>query len=105
VNEISSQLDEARERLRSQTPTPYLTVEEAAQLARCHPKTIHRAQRSGELRSFRPAHRILLKEEDVRAWIEAESERRAPRPRPAQRPRRAQPGSVSRLRDIERGLT
>jgi excisionase family DNA binding protein len=53
----------------------YLTVNEAAEAARCHHNTIRRAIDAGHLVAFRPAGRILIREEDLRAWIE-----RAPEP-------------------------
>ncbi len=98
-----------------QTPG-YLTVEEAAMLARCNPMTIRRAFRAGALTAFRPAHRLLLREADVRAWIERKP---ASDPqRPARTPRRTGtgrplpgangkpvPGSAADLRAIERNLT
>lgn len=103
MTEISSQLDAARDRLRDETPTPYLTVEEAADLARCHPATIRRAFGAGALRAFRPAHRVLLREDDVRAWVEGKAAVEEERPRPGRgRQRRQKPGSVLELRQLER---
>lgn len=104
---ISDQLDAARDRLKSETPGPgYLTVDEAAELARCAPKTIRRAFTSGALRAFRPAHRVLLREDDVRAWVESQAATRSELPRPGRsRPRRVAPGSVADLRERERELS
>ncbi len=109
MTEIASSLDAARERLRDQTPASgYLTVEEAARLARCNPKTIRRAFTSGALRAFKPTTRVLLREEDVRAWIEGHTAAVEPSGRHRggeSRPRRPAPGSVASLRDMERELT
>jgi excisionase family DNA binding protein len=81
----------------------YLTVDEAATMARCHPKTIRRAVGSGALRGFRPAQRVLLREDDVRAWIERRAAISSPPPaRTRAKRRRAVPGSVEALRAIER---
>ena len=84
----------------------YLTVDEAAALARCHPRTIRRAVHSGRLRAFRPAGRMLLADPDVRAWIEAHTA--APASPPGRggthRQRRSQAGSLAALREIERSV-
>jgi excisionase family DNA binding protein len=50
----------------------YLTVEEVADLARCHHNTVRRAIDRGRIMAFRPAGRILVREADARAWIEGE---------------------------------
>jgi excisionase family DNA binding protein len=109
---MSSKLDEARERLREQAQASgYLTVDEAAALARCNPMTIRRAFKSGALEAFRPAHRVLLREADVREWIESHAAAEPGRPRAARPPRRrpapARPaaGSSADLREIERKLS
>jgi excisionase family DNA binding protein len=90
--------------------SPYLTVEEAARIARCNPRTIRRAFEAGKLRAFRPAHRILLLESDVRAWVESSAvvqavpRQEAARARPLRR-RLSAPGSVTALRDMEREMS
>lgn len=83
-----------------------LTVSEAAAIARCNPKTIRRAFTAGRLRAFRPAHKILLREDDVRAWVESQTAVTEPAPPRAgrSRSRRPAPGSVAALRDLERDL-
>lgn len=83
-----------------------LTVTEAAAIAHCHPKTIRRAFTSGRLRAFRPAHRVLLREDDVRAWVESQTAVTEPAPPRAgrSRSRRPAPGSVAALRELEREL-
>lgn len=50
----------------------YLTVQEVAELARCEHKAVRRAISQGRLTAFRPAHKILVREEDARAWIEGQ---------------------------------
>ncbi len=104
MSEIAERLDAARDRLRTEA-SPYLTVDEAAAIARCNPRTIRRACESGELVAFRPARRLLFREQDVREWVES---RRivtgAGRPRVSP-PRRAEPGSVATLRAMEREMT
>jgi excisionase family DNA binding protein len=50
----------------------YLTVEEVAELARCHHNTVRRAIDRRRITAFRPAGRILVREADARAWIEGE---------------------------------
>jgi excisionase family DNA binding protein len=99
---------------REPAPVAYLTVPEAAGLARCHERTIRRAFEAGALPAFRPAHRVLLREDDVRAWVESQSavetERRPERTRRSRssaKPAPASataPGSVAALREIQRNL-
>jgi len=104
MTDISTRLDEARD----QTSAPYLTVEEAAKLARCNPKTIRRAFTDGRLRAFRPAHRVLLREDDVRAWVEGRSAVEvAPGRRRSAAPRSRRPatGSVASLKSLEREVS
>ncbi len=105
-------LEETEERQRPGLPmraAAYLTVPEAAELARCNPRTIRRAVEAGTLAAFRPARRILLREVDVVAWIESRPVRAPERARPApvRRPRAApgSPGSVQALREMERHLS
>ena len=80
------------------------TVDEVAQLARCEHRSVRRAIRSGRLRAFRSTRKILIREDDARAWIESrpaldpprQPARRPPAPRPA-----GGPGTVARLKAIE----
>jgi excisionase family DNA binding protein len=86
--------------------TVYMTIEEVAQLARCEHRSIRRAIRAGRLQAFRPARRILVREDDAHSWIESR-----PALAPALQPQRQQPapraaggpGSVARLKAIEAG--
>jgi excisionase family DNA binding protein len=86
------------------TAARYLTVQEVAELARCEHRSVRRAISAGRLRAFRPTRRILVREDDARAWIEsrraaglvAQPERRPIRPAQA-----SAVGSVARLRAIE----
>jgi excisionase family DNA binding protein len=88
----------------------YLTVHEVAAMARCEHKSVRRAIASGRLRAFRPTTRLLIRDDDARAWIEARpvattvlapSRRRAPS-RPRRTPQSQSHGSVADLREIER---
>ncbi len=86
----------------------YLTVIEVAALARCEHKRVRRAIASGQLVAFRPAGKLLVREDDARAWIERHPVHatRPNDPRPAQPRRRgaprASPGDVANLREMER---
>lgn len=110
MSEISANLDAARTRLQAQPAhADYLTIEEAAELARCNPKTLRTAVHDGELRAFRPVKRLLFKDEDLRSWIEAKSATgTAARSTPASRARKTRrpaAGSVQSLKAIEARLT
>jgi hypothetical protein len=88
----------------------YLTVAEAAELARCEHKSVRLAIATGLLIAFRPAHKLLIRESDARAWIESRPVVvAAVAPEHARRPgrRRSQPrpGSVDDLLRIEREAT
>lgn len=88
----------------------YLTVREVAELARCEHKAVRRAIGSGQLLAFRVAGRLLVREVDALAWIEAQpaatsSDVRVARRLPVKGRRpsvRPVPGSVADLRAIER---
>lgn len=98
---------------RDRTRLPeYLTVKEVAELARCEHKAVRRAINAGLLQAFRPANKLLVREQDARAWVESRPLVVAPGPRAEARPalarrRRGRPtnGSVASLREIERQLT
>jgi excisionase family DNA binding protein len=89
---------------------PYLTVREVADLARCEHKAVRRAISSGQLLAFRVAGRLLVREADARAWIEArpvtgrvdEPVRTRLASKLSRPTRRPLPGSVADLRTIER---
>lgn len=49
--------------------SPYLTVQEVAAYARVDVKTIRRAISDGRLRAFKPVRKLLIREDDVPAWI------------------------------------
>lgn len=88
----------------------YLTVREVAAMARCEHKSVRRAIVAGRLRAFRPANKLLIREDDAYAWIEERpAHTSASHPglqRAPSRPRRTlasqRPGSVADLREIER---
>jgi excisionase family DNA binding protein len=82
----------------------YLTVQEVAALARCEHKAVRRAIAGGHLPAFQPAKKLLIREDDARAWIEGRPAHvAAPAPQPGRRRHRPSgPGSVAKLREIER---
>ena len=85
--------------------SPYLMVREVAELARCEHKTVRRAIADGRLRAFQPGHRLLIREDDARAWIEGRLAAGAATPRrrrPARRLTHTERGSVADLKTIER---
>jgi len=88
--------------------SPYLTVQEVAEPARCEHKAVRRAIRQGALRAFRPAKRLLIREDDARAWIESRMVVATPTSSPALPSARARStsrprvGSVAALREMER---
>jgi excisionase family DNA binding protein len=90
--------------------TVYLTVREVAELAQCEHKSVRRAIRQGRLQAFRPANKILIREDDAETWIQdtpASIEQAASRASSLQRQlgsRKAsqRPGSVAELRELER---
>ncbi len=104
----------------SEGPHP-LGVEEAAARAGVSVDTIRRAYRAGRLRAYRPAgqRRVVIRSEDLDAWAfsddnlvtpvsarlrpadDADTPARRPARRSSHRP--AAPGSVERLRELERG--
>ena len=87
--------------------SPYLTITEVAELARCEHKAVRRAIRHGALRAFQPAKRLLIREDDAKAWIESRvvgtptPSPSLPSPRPGSTSRQ-RTGSVAALREIER---
>jgi len=92
--------------LREQMRSPYLTVPEVAQFARCEQKAVRKAVHDGVLSAFAPARKILIREEDARAWVESRPARASASSRSAKPRRRQQgPGSVAALREIQRDLT
>ena len=100
--------DGAAERVDEAPGPSYLTVHEVAVLARCEHKRVRRAIASGQLVAFRPAGKLLVRDEDARAWIERHPVR-APQLEKAGRTqsrRRAAPrasaGDVAKLREMER---
>lgn len=110
ASELSGVSNPAGHRRHEQASGGYLTVPEVAELARCEHKAVRRAIASGLLIAFRPAHKLLVRELDARAWIESrpvrvsaitsERVRRSGRQRSGQRP-----GSVDDLLRIERETT
>ena len=71
ASEMSAASNQERDHPREQSLGGYLTVPEVAELARCEHKAVRRAIASGLLIAFRPAHKLLVRELDARAWIES----------------------------------
>jgi len=77
-------------------------------MARCEHKSVRRAIAAGRLRAFRPTNKLLIREDDVYAWIEGRPVSlpgSAPNLRSAPSRRRStlgsqRPGSVADLREI-----
>jgi excisionase family DNA binding protein len=81
-------------------------VQEIAALGRCSAKTCRRAIDAGRLVAFKTAGRLLIREEDARAWIESRPVHpdRLPlpaRPRAVKRSRSAAKGSFADLMRID----
>ncbi len=80
--------------------SPYLTVQEVAELARCEHRTVRRAIRDGELRASLIGGRWIVKDTPLEEWIEgcANDRRPAMAPSGTRRlpPKRAQSASSSR---------
>jgi hypothetical protein len=91
----------------------YLTVAEVAQIARCEHKAVRRAISTGLLTAFHVAGRLLIRETDALAWIEArpaatatsEPRRSRSTSRQSRSDRHPVPGSAADLRAIERRAT
>lgn len=99
-------LDAARERLQGRAPSPYLDVFEVAEFARCEHKAVRKAIHEGRLPAFATNRKLLVHQEDARAWVESRPARALERPRPAtRRPARAVTASVAELRQIRQDLT
>jgi excisionase family DNA binding protein len=60
-----------------------ITIDEAAQLAKCSYHTIHRAIKRGDLAAYKPGKTVLILESDLNAWFESKRIRavKAGRPR------------------------
>lgn len=80
--------------------SPYLTVQEVAELARCEHRTVRRAIRDGELRASLIGGRWIVKDTAVDEWIEGCPNDRCPAMAPSRTrrlpPKRAQSASSSR---------
>lgn len=48
-----------------------MTIEEAAELAKCSYHTIHRAIKKGDLAAYKPGKTVLILEKDLSAWFES----------------------------------
>jgi hypothetical protein len=66
MTDIVKRRDGAAARVKQEAAGPdYLTVLEVAVLARCEHKRVRRAIASGQLVAFRPAGKLLVREEDA----------------------------------------
>ncbi|MGO9754710.1 MAG: helix-turn-helix domain-containing protein [Solirubrobacteraceae bacterium] len=91
----------------------YLTVSEVAELLRCEHRTVRRAIRARELKAAMIGGRWLIRRDAVDDWFDRQAKTPAergtvPTPRRARATRSLssqQPGSVARLRAIEREAT
>lgn len=100
-----SNIDAARERLQGRAPSPYLDVFEVAEFARCEHKAVRKAIHEGRLPAFATNRKLLVHQEDARAWVESRPAR-AEQPRPARRRAAAKmTASVAELRQIRQDLT
>jgi excisionase family DNA binding protein len=89
--------------------SPYLTVQEVAELARCEHRTVRRAIKKGELRASLIGGRWIVKNTAVDEWIDGCANEGRPavapaQPRPPLKPARsgspARPGSIADLEAI-----
>lgn len=71
----------------------YLTLAEAVEIVPVSEITLRRAIRTGELTAFRPATKILIRPDDLKAWVESKPAARPSPPMPRPR-RRTKPGSL-----------
>lgn len=46
-------------------------VHEVAAFARCEHKAVRNAISTGQLQAFQPAHKLLVREQDARDWVES----------------------------------
>jgi excisionase family DNA binding protein len=76
--------------------SPYLTVQEVAELARCEHRTVRRAIQAGQLKASLIGGRWIVKDSAVEEWIEGCANSPVPIARAVQ-PRR------SRIREPARG--
>jgi len=88
--------------------SPYLTIQEVAELARCEHRTVRRAIRSGELRASLIGGRWIVRTDAVEDWFETRANHRV-LPPPSRVPRRngrpapasSEPGRPGSVADLE----
>lgn len=67
---IREEVEAVLANLDGRTTTPdFLTIEEAAKIAKAHPQTVRAWVRSGALKSCRPNRNYLVKRSDLEAFI------------------------------------
>src|SRR4051794_8064002 len=87
--------------------SPYLTVQEVAELARCEHRTVRRAIRTGELKASLIGGRWIVRDSAVDEWFEAcangpTAARATPEPqRPRVRARQSAPTRPGSIADLE----
>lgn len=64
----------------------YLTLTEATDRVPVSTVTIRRAIRAGELPAYKPAGRLLIRPEDLDAWVQAGRVTTDPMPQPKRNP-------------------
>jgi len=86
--------------------SPYLTVQEVAELARCEHRTVRRAIKSGALKASLIGGRWIVRDTAVEDWIEACANgpiavRPAPQPPRSRTKRRVHPDRPGSVADLE----
>ncbi len=94
--------------------SPYLTVQEVAELARCEHRTVRRAIQAGKLKASLIGGRWIVRDSAVEEWIEGCGNHAAPiantsqprRPRMGEQARGSmRPGSVADLEAIRERIS
>jgi excisionase family DNA binding protein len=94
-------------RYRARVSSPYLTVQEVAELARCEHRTVRRAIKKGELGASLIGGRWIVKDTAVDEWIDGCANERRPHAAPAPRrppfkpARSASPARAGSIADLE----
>jgi excisionase family DNA binding protein len=88
--------------------TPYLTIQEVAELARCEHRTVRRAIRSGDLKASLIGGRWIVRTDAVEEWFDTRANHRIlPASSPTARrargpaPRGKAPGMPGSVADLE----
>lgn len=65
---------------------PYLTLTDAVEIIPVAPITLRRAIKRGDLPAYKPAGRLLVREDHLEAWIESRQVTTDPMPQPERKP-------------------